>query len=74
MKYSKLVDTQFKCEDNLNLSFSSKVDICGTPHNYTLISAVDRLGERSVNKGHLTMHVFKGDKMILYDDKENNKS
>ena len=43
-------------------------DICGTPHNYTFISAVPRSGGRSVNKGHFTKHVFKEDRIILYDD------
>ena len=43
-------------------------DICGTPYNYTLISAVPHSWGRSVNKGHFTTYVFKEDKIILYDD------
>ena len=69
-KYSKLVDTRIKCEDKLNLSFCSMADICGTPYNYTLISAVARSGGRSVNKGHFTTYVFKEDEIILYDDEK----
>ena len=30
-KYSKLVDTRIKCEDNLNFSFWSMANICGMP-------------------------------------------
>ena len=67
-KYSKLIDTQIKCKKNLNLSFCSMADICGTPHNYTFISAAPRSSGRSVNKGHFTAHVFKEDKIMLYDD------
>ena len=44
--------------------------ICGTPYNYTLISAVARSGGRSVNKGHFTTYVFKEDEIILYDDEK----
>ena len=43
-------------------------DICGTSHNYTLISAVASSRGRSVNKGQFTMDVFKEDKIILYVD------
>ena len=66
-KYSKLVDARIKCEDKLNLSFCSMVDICGTPYNNTLISAVARSGGRRVKKGHFNTYVFKEDKIILYD-------
>ena len=57
-KYSKLVDPRIKCKDKLNVSFCPMVDICGTPYNYTLISAVVRSGERSVNKGHIFTDVY----------------
>ena len=43
-------------------------DICGTSHNYTLISAVASSRGRSVNKGQFTMDAFKEDKIILYVD------
>ena len=51
-KYSKLVDTQMKCKESLNLSFYSITGICGTPSSHTLIFAVVRSGGKSVNKGH----------------------
>ena len=54
----------------MNLSFCSTADICGTPYNYTLISAVARSGGRSVNKGHFTTCVFKEDKIKLYGDEK----
>ena len=65
-----MVDTRIKCEDNFNLSFCSIADICGMPHNYTLISAVSRLGGRSVNKGHFTTYIFKKRRIILYEVKK----
>ena len=46
------------------------VDICGTPHNHTLISAVARSGGGSVNKGHFNAYVFKEDEIILYNDEK----
>ena len=70
IKYSKLVDTRIKWKDKLSLSFCSMVYICGTPYNYTLISAVARSGGRSVSKGDFTTYVFKEDETILYDDKK----
>ena len=45
-------------------------NICGTPHNYTLVSAPARLGGRSFSKGHLTTYVIKEDGIILYDDEK----
>ena len=35
--YGYLVNTRIKCEESLNLSFCLMVDICETPHNYTLV-------------------------------------
>ena len=57
-------------KDNLNLSFCSMADICGMPHNYTLISAITRSCGRSVNKGHFTTYVFKEGEIKLNDDEK----
>ena len=57
-------------KDNLNLSFCLIADICGMPHNYTLISAVTRSNGRSVNKGHFTTYRFKEDEIKLHDDEK----
>ena len=45
-------------------------DICETPHNYAIISAVARSGGRSINKGHFTTSTFKEDEIILYHDEK----
>ena len=45
-------------------------DICGTLHNYTLISELLVRAEEVLAKvkGHFTTYVFKEDEIILYDD------
>ena len=45
-------------------------DICETPHNYAIISAVARSGGRRINKGHFTTSAFKEDEIILYHDEK----